>query len=95
MFVSATPPSVSALTLWSEKNCQFPENSCVLFGVGVLQGSERNWVGAHVVRRPQKAHLIFLGIDIFFGKSVSALTLGGVALTNTNENLLGRIFLEG
>ena len=32
---------------------------------------------------------------MFFGKSVSALTLGGVALTYTNENLLGRIFFRG
>jgi len=64
----------------------------VLFGVGVLQGSERDWAGAYVVRRPLKARLKFSGIDIFFGKSVSALTLGGVALTNTNENLLGRFF---
>ena len=34
-------------------------------------------------------------IDIFFGKSVSALSLGGVALTKTNENLLGRIYFRG
>jgi len=50
-------------------------------------------VGALVVRRPQKANLNFPGIDsFFFGKSVSALTLGGVALTIANENLLGRTF---
>jgi len=35
VFVSATPPSVSALTLLPKKNCQFPKNSGVLFGVGV------------------------------------------------------------
>jgi len=55
---------------------------------------EHDWVGAHVVRQPQKAFLNFPGINIFFGKSVSALTLGCIALTNTNENLLGWIYLE-
>jgi len=31
---------------------------------------------------------------LFFGKSVSALTLGSIALMNTNENLLGWIYLR-
>jgi len=31
----------------------------------------------------------------FFGKTVSALTLGSIALTNTNENLLGWIYFRG
>jgi len=31
---------------------------------------------------------------IFFGKSVSALTPGSIALTNTNENLLGWIYFS-
>jgi len=37
--------------------------------------------------------LNFTGIkNFFFGKSVSALTLGSIALTNTNENLLDWIY---
>ena len=43
MFVSATPASVSALTLLPKKNCQFPENSGVLFGVGVLHVHRPNY----------------------------------------------------
>jgi len=58
-------------------------------------GSERDWIGAHVVRRPKKAHLNFPGLNkIFFGKSVSAPTLGSIALTNANENLLGWIYFR-
>jgi len=44
VFVSATPSSVSALTLLPKKNCQFPKNTGVRFGVGVLH-----------VRRPSNA----------------------------------------
>ena len=104
MFVSATPPSVSALALLPKKNCQFPKNSGVLLGVGVLHRHRPNYATTLkkrrvdvvlFVRRPQIAPLDFPEIDIFFDKSVSALTLGGVALKNTNENLLGRIFSEG
>ena len=55
MFVSATPPSVSALTLLPKKNCKFSENSGVLFGVGVLH-----------VRRPNYAPTLKKGqVDVF------------------------------
>jgi len=54
VFVSATPLSVSALTLLPN-NCQFLENSDVLFGVG----------GLHV-RRPNHAPTLKKGqIDVF------------------------------
>jgi len=43
VFVSATPPGVSAMTLLPKKNCQFPENSGVLFGVGVLHVRRPNF----------------------------------------------------
>jgi len=39
-------------------------------------------------------YLNFPGLNNFFGKSVSALTLGSIALTNTNENLLGWIYFR-
>ena len=94
MFVSATPPSVSALTLLPKK-MSIPEKSGVLFEVGLRHVRRPNYAPTLVVRRPQRGHINFPGIGIFFGQSVSALTLGGVALTNTNENLHGRIFLEG
>jgi len=62
VFVSATPPSVSALTLPPKKNCQFPENSGVLFGVGVLH-----------VRRPNYAPTLKKGqVDVFLLVLVSA-----------------------
>jgi len=62
VFVSATPPSVSALTLLPKKYCQFPENSGVLFGVGVLH-----------VRRPNNAPTLKKGqVDVFSLVFVSA-----------------------
>ena len=43
VFVSATPPSVSALTLLTKKNCQFWKNTGVLFGVGILHVRRPNY----------------------------------------------------
>jgi len=62
VFVSATPLSVSALTLFPKKNCQLPENSGVLLGVGVLHR-----------RRPHHAPTLKKGqVDVFSLVSVSA-----------------------
>jgi len=55
VFVSATPPSVSALTILPKKNCPFRKNTGVLFGVGVLH-----------VRRPNDAPTLKKGqVDVF------------------------------
>ena len=62
MFVSATPPSVSARTLLPKRNCQIPENSGVLFGGRVLH-----------VRRPNYAPTLKKGqVDVFSLVFVSA-----------------------
>jgi len=61
LFVSATPPSVSALTLLPKKS-QFLEYSGVLFGVGILQ-----------LRRPNYAPTLKKGqVDVFSIMFVSA-----------------------
>jgi len=81
VFVSATPPSVNALTLLPKQNCQFPENSGVLFGDGVLH-----------VRRPNYAPTLKKGqVDVFSLVFVSADNKNVSArLTTDIQKKLGR-----
>jgi len=69
VFISATPPSVSALTLLPKKNCQFPENSGVLFGVGVIHVSRPNYASTLEKGRVDALSLVFVSAD---NKNVSA-----------------------
>jgi len=60
VYVSGTPPSVSALTLLPKNNCQFPKNSGVIFGVGVLQVRRPNYAPTLKKRSGQR---IFVSAD--------------------------------
>jgi len=74
VFGSATPPSVSALTLLPKKICQFPENSGVLFGVGVPH-----------VRRPNHAPTLKKDlVDVFSLVFVIAEYINVCARLTTN-----------
>ena len=76
MFVSATPPSVSALTLLPKKNCQIPKNSSVLFGVGV---------GLLHVRRPNHDPTLKKGqVHVFSLVFVSAKNINVSARLTTD-----------
>ena len=63
MFVSATPPSVSALTLLPKKNSQFPKNSGVLFGVGVLHVRRPNYAPTQEKGQVDGFSLVFVSAD--------------------------------
>jgi len=79
VFDSATPPSVSAVTLLPKKNCQFPENSGVLFGVGVLH-----------VRWPNDPPTLKKGqVDVFSLVFVRAAPPTVTALTPLRKNKIG------
>jgi len=75
----------------------------VLFGVGALHVPRPNNASTLKKGQVNVFSLVFVSADnsifrdltFFFDKSVSALTLGGVALTKTNEDLLGRIYFRG
>jgi len=86
VFVSATPPSVSALTLLPKKNCQFPENSGLLFGVGVEHA-----------RRPSSAPTLKKGqVDVFSLVFVSADNKNFSARLTTDvfiKNWVGQLYV--
>jgi len=74
VFVSATTPSVSVLTLLPKKICQFPKSTGVLFGVSVLH-----------VRRPNYAPTLKKGqVDVFSLVFVSADNINVSACLTTN-----------
>ena len=88
VFVSATPPSVSALTLLPKKNCQIPKNSSVLFGVGVLH-----------VRRPNHDPTLKKGqVHVFSLVFVSAKNINVSARLTTDlfiKNWVGQLHAAG
>ena len=63
MYVSARPPSVSALTLLPKNNCQFPKNSGVIFGVGVLQVRRPNYAPTLKKGQVYVFSLVFVSAD--------------------------------
>jgi len=45
-------------------------------GPNLFLGSERDWVGEHVVSRPKKAYLNFPGLNIFFCQKCQCTNAG-------------------
>ena len=54
---------VCALTLLPKKNCQFPENSGVLFGVGVLHVPQPNYAPTLKKGQVDVFSLVFVSFD--------------------------------
>jgi len=63
VFVSATPPSVSALTLLTKKKCQFPKNTGVLFEVSVLHVRQPNYAPTLKKGQVDVFSLVFASAD--------------------------------
>jgi len=83
VFVSAILHSVSALAVLPKK-LLIPRK----LGYAIFRSAH------YTCADPKIAYLNFPGLDICIGKSVSALTVGRIALTNTNKILLGWIYFR-
>jgi len=85
VFVSATPPSVSALTLL-RKYCRFLENSGVLFGVVVTCAPTQSRSDP----KKRSGRRIFVQVEVFSLVFVSADNNVSARLTTDIHKILGR-----